>query len=253
MRIWILSDLHVEVEPFHPERPTPRPDLVIAAGDISTPLSNAIQWLRETMAGLPTILVPGNHEYYSVDLPIERNLGRRLADEAGIRLLDDDVHVVEGVRFVGSTLWTDFDLDGDRDRSMQAAQFGLADFRRIRHGTQHLTPEHVRQMHLRSRAWLRATLEQPFDGRTVVITHHAPLPRSLDPRFTGDALNPAFASDLAELVERTCPHLWIHGHTHSSHDYVFGETRIVCNPRGYAFRGRIENPAFDPGLVVDIR
>jgi Icc-related predicted phosphoesterase len=88
----------------------------------------------------------------------------------------------------------------------------------------------------------------PFRGPTVVITHHAPHPNSVNSRFVGDPLNPAFVSDLGDLIARHQPDLWLHGHTHCSGDYRLGRTRVICNPAGY---GR-ENPAFDPTLVVEV-
>jgi Icc-related predicted phosphoesterase len=89
----------------------------------------------------------------------------------------------------------------------------------------------------------------------VVVTHHLPHPGSIHPRFADDALTPAFCSDLSELVESSGAVLWVHGHTHESCDYVAGETRVVCNPKGYGpirHGGRYENMNFDPGLVVEI-
>jgi Icc-related predicted phosphoesterase len=90
----------------------------------------------------------------------------------------------------------------------------------------------------------------PFDGKTVVVTHHAPHPISIAPRYARDALNPAFASDLTDVISQHQPDLWVHGHTHSSFDYVVPgtKTRVVCNPMGYDD----ENPSFDVGLVVEL-
>ncbi|WP_274534676.1 hypothetical protein [Aureimonas sp. AU20] len=92
-------------------------------------------------------------------------------------------------------------------------------------------------------------LTKPFDGPTVVVTHHAPTPRSIHPRYEGDVANPAFASDLTDLVARVGPDLWIHGHVHDSFDYRIGRTRVLANPKGYGD----ENKAFDQSLVVDVR
>src|SRR5262249_10274772 len=110
------------------------------------------------------------------------------------------------------------------------------------------TPEASVALHRRSRAFLRRMLNAPFDGPTVVVTHHGPHPNSINARYLSDVLNPAFGSDLAALIESGRPKLWIHGHVHSSFDYRVGATRILCNPRGYGN----ENPGFDPLLVVDI-
>lgn len=102
-------------------------------------------------------------------------------------------------------------------------------------------------------------LHEPFDGRTVVVTHHAPHPDSVHPRFAGNLLNPAFASDLSALMGPA--DLWIHGHVHDSFDYQVNGTRVIANPRGYALNRQSvqspeqlewENPLFDPRLVIEI-
>jgi hypothetical protein len=104
----------------------------------------------------------------------------------------------------------------------------------------------------RAADWLAHRLAEPFDGPTVVITHHAPSPRSIHPRFAGSPLNGCFVSDLERLMDGERVHLWIHGHTHDSFDYTVAGTRVLCNPRGYAKNGLNENVAFDAGLVVAV-
>ncbi len=84
------------------------------------------------------------------------------------------------------------------------------------------------------------------------MTHHAPSPLSVHPRYAGSPLNAAFVSDLSRVAGGGRAALWIHGHTHDSFDYDLGGTRVVCNPRGYAKDGVNENPRFDAGLVVEV-
>jgi Icc-related predicted phosphoesterase len=87
----------------------------------------------------------------------------------------------------------------------------------------------------------------------VVVSHHAPSPRSVAPRYGADLVSAAFASDLESLIEHYEPDLWIHGHTHDSFDYQLGRTRVVCNPRGYvSSQGNLENSRFDPELIIEI-
>ena len=118
------------------------------------------------------------------------------------------------------------------------------------------TPEQALALHRESRAWLEAELARPWDGKTVVVTHHAPHPMSIAPKYRGDPITPAFVSDLSAVIERHQPNLWIHGHTHASFDYVVPgtKTRVVCNPRGYRDRrtGLPENPTFAWDKVVEI-
>ncbi|MGO4816104.1 metallophosphoesterase, partial [Cupriavidus sp. 2MCAB6] len=102
-------------------------------------------------------------------------------------------------------------------------------------------------------AFIRSELGKPHDGPTVVVTHHAPHPQSVQPRHQGSELSPAFVSDLGALIEEYQPELWIHGHDHGSHDYKVGRTRILANQAGYPNRnGDRENPWFDPGCVVEV-
>lgn len=107
------------------------------------------------------------------------------------------------------------------------------------------------RLHRASVSFLRDELSRPFDGPTVVITHHAPSPRSITPALRKDPLNPAFVSDLDAMIRTYQPPLWIHGHIHNSFDYRIGQTRIVCNPRGY-FPEQL-NPAFDPCFVAEVQ
>ena len=113
------------------------------------------------------------------------------------------------------------------------------------------TPEECVRRFDAHAAWLDARLAAPHAGPTVVITHHAPSPRSIHPRFAGSPLNGCFVSDASRLLDGRAT-LWIHGHTHDSFDYVTGDTRVVCNPRGYVIDGVAENPRFDPGLVIEV-
>ena len=110
----------------------------------------------------------------------------------------------------------------------------MADFELIRYNGKPFTPADSIRIHEQSRGWLEQMLAQPFDGRTVVVTHHAPSSRSVPPRYARNLLTPAFASDLESLMDEGRVALWVHGHTHDPFDYQVHGTRIVCNPRGYA-------------------
>jgi Icc-related predicted phosphoesterase len=134
---------------------------------------------------------------------------------------------------------------------MREAQRFMRDFSVVRIGGAPFTPQASAELFDRHAAWLEARLAEPHAGPTVVITHHAPSPRSIHPRFAGSPLNAAFVSDAARLLDGRAA-LWIHGHMHDSFDYVAGGTRVVCNPRGYVIDGVPENPRFDPGLVIDV-
>lgn len=252
MKVHILSDLHLGHGAFEP--PATDADIVILAGDIARP-HRAITWAAGF--GKPVLYVAGNHEFYGGSIGEVRRDLKQLSEGTNVRVLDNDQVTVEGVRFLGATLWTDFELFEPplRDLAIGEAVNMIRDFSRIRRDDQSdapLTPEDSARMFRDHAQWLSDRLAEPHPGPTVVITHHAPSPRSIHPRFAGSLLNPCFVSDAERLLDGRRAQLWIHGHTHDSFDYVVNGTRVVCNPRGYAVGGIDENPLFDPLLVVEL-
>ena len=249
MKFQIASDLHLEFS-RHWRLPSADADALILAGDIGG-RCEGLRAFADVAKTRPVIYVPGNHEYYGSDLLSLRDEMRETAAECGIRLLDQDETVVGGVRLLGATLWTDFALFGEsaRDEAMQQAKRNVVDYHVVRHGHDGwLRPEHTRNLHAQAVAWLEARLAADFPGPTVVVTHHAPHPGSLHPRFSRSPISPAFVSNLERLFGRSV--LWVHGHTHDSFDYAVGGCRVVCNPRGY---DPFElNSDFDPGLIVAV-
>ena len=252
MKLQVFSDLHADVSP--PKLITLGDDIdaVMIAGDVCEGAENGFAWLRQIVPmQTPVIMALGNHEFYRRCWSEELAQARNVAPLYGIHLLENDTVVLGNVRFIGATMWTDYGLFGDTSRSMQAAAHGLNDHRRIkwRHDPwQRFRPQEALLLHRRSRAFIETALAAPFDGATVVVTHHAPHPRSKHSRFGSDLLSAAFVSDLTAVVEAGRPALWIHGHVHESFDYRVGNTRILCNPNGYG----TENPRFDPALVVEV-
>jgi len=165
-----------------------------------------------------------------------------------------------GVRFLGSTLWTDYRMSGESQAAtMEAAEATVLDHQRINTHSGLLRARQALDEHLRSRDWLERELSRNDAACTVVITHHAPHPGSIHARYAGNPVNGAFVSDLTGLVERA--DLWLHDHVHDSFDYRVGRCRVVCNPRGYAQNRKtvsnpvdllFENPAFQPDLVIEV-
>lgn len=254
MKLHILSDLHLGVHGM--DAPSTDADVVILAGDIARPQS-AIEWALGF--NKPVLYVPGNHEFYGSSLTATVQELRRLAADTAIHILDNQALEWQGVRFLGSTLWTDFLVAGDGvDQTNAIIQSKLFnhDFKRIRMGAHPadplFTPQDSAALFSANAHWLDEQLAQPFAGPTVVITHHAPSLQSVHPRFAGSVLNANFVSDAEWLLNGNRLNLWIHGHTHDSFDYVVDGTRVLCNPRGYAKDGVNENAAFDPCLVVEI-
>lgn len=264
MRLLVISDLHLEFGAFQFPSPMPSFDVAVFAGDISSPISAAIEWMRAarqdggSLKDRPIVYVPGNHEFYGSELKSNLADGKEAAQLADINLLARRSVVIDGVRFIGSILWTDYRLLGRPKLSMIVAGQELNDHRLIRYreGDGHYSrfmPWHAAAEHRLDLAFIRSELEIQHDGPTVVVTHHAPHPGSVQPRHQGSALSPAFASDLAALIEDFQPELWIHGHDHGSHDYMVGHTRVLANQAGYpSLHGDRENSGFDPHCVIKV-
>lgn len=262
VRLLVLSDLHLEFASFQPPNPELY-DIALLAGDICNGKA-AVRWaLRPfNFAGKPVLLVPGNHEFYGSERT--RTLGELRAAAAGtqVHVLDRDEVILRGIRFLGTTLWTDFELDAakgtDVPQAMRDATRGLNDFcgaireqRADEAGRRRFTPEDAAREHALSRAWLPERLQAASALPTVVVTHHAPSPLSMDPIYEGSELNPCYFSNLEEAFFKTAA-LWVHGHTHSSCDYRIHNTRVVANPRGYRRHRINENKTFDPRLVITV-
>jgi predicted phosphodiesterase len=263
MRLWILSDLHLEQSVWQP--PTDmkgRADVVVLAGDIHNPLTRSIAWAASHMApgcafdGMEVLLVPGNHEYYRRDIEEQALAARHAAKDAGVHLLDGHESLIGGVRFLGITLWTNYLLYGDSEVAMQAATQGINDHRLISFKGGRFAPYDAMKQHFRELHWLEDQIAlRPFAGPTVVVTHHCVSKKSVHSRWGETPISAAFASNLDAFVAASGAALWIHGHTHDSFDYMLGATRVVCNPKGYGpsvLGGIPENTVFDERLVIEI-
>lgn len=271
MKIRILSDLHLECD--EPEAiPHTDADLVVLAGDIHNH-AEGIRWAAQTFdPDTPVIYVPGNHEYYDGEFgALETAMRDAAASIDNVHYLNNAVWTDPAGRWrvLGTTLWTDFELFGASDdaraASFAAAEKAMLDFRGPIQVTwaadtrgdeapaRRFTVDDALALHRQSRAWLEQELAKPFDGATIVVTHHAPHRASLAERFAQDLASAGFISHLPTLVREPVA-LWVHGHTHTGFDYVSDGTRVVCNPRGYVGRRsrRLENPQFAWDKIVEI-
>ena len=256
MKIALLSDLHLSVQPMEP--PPTDADVVVLAGDLGRP-KEAMAWARR-YAPRPVLFVAGNHEFYGTDLVTGLADLRAHADGSPVRVLEREAWRHGGVRFLGCTLWADQRLYASREAreaALPQVTAQVRDFSRIRLAPDFddtFTPAASQLLCDASVAWLESQFADPAarDEPTVVVTHFAPSPGSIAPRFAGSPLNACFITDLDERIRRWRPRLWLHGHVHDSFDYRLGATRIVANPRGYAPRGVLENAAFDPALLIEV-
>ncbi len=244
MRIRIYSDLHLEFTPF--EAPAIDADAIVLAGDIANGAAG-IAWARESFSGR-LLYLAGNHEYYEGEFEAVQEAMGAAARKLEVELLDCSEVVLDGVRFLGCTLWTDYSLapQAERPAVIEAARKLNPDYQLIRRGSRAFSPEDAIALCSRHRAWLAAALAAPYPGKTVVVTHFAPHPRSIAPAYFGHRANPGFVLDLEDMMGGAA--LWIHGHTHTFFDYRVRGTRVICNPRGYP----AEPTGFRPALTVDI-
>jgi 3',5'-cyclic AMP phosphodiesterase CpdA len=271
VKIRVLSDLHLECD--EPEAiPHADADLVVLAGDIHNH-AEGIRWAAQTFdPDTPIIYVPGNHEYYDGEFgALETAMRDAAASVDNLHYLNNAVWVAPSGRWrvLGTTLWTDFELFGASEAAL-AASFAacekvLLDFRgpiqvawstdtAANNGPARLfTVDDALALHRHARAWLEQELAEPFDGTTIVVTHHAPHRASLAERYATDLASAGFINHLPMLVREPVA-LWIHGHTHTAFDYVTDGTRVVCNPRGYLDRRTrgLENPHFAWDKIVEI-
>jgi 3',5'-cyclic AMP phosphodiesterase CpdA len=276
MRIQLFSDLHLERDPTFEPIIHPGTDVVVLAGDIGSYQARSrlqdedfgLARFAPAATGSPAqvLYVPGNHEFDSLEHDEAYARLRGVCDLLGIVWLDREVLVIDGVRFIGSTLWADFDAiavqEADitkqlqaRNKAFRAANYYLSKNTTLRNGEPVLA-EGQREMSLACQDWLRAALSTPFDGPTVCVTHYAPSLRSADPRYGVTAGTAGFCNTMDELIPYA--DVWMHGHLHCTNDYVveaelLGQprsTRVVANPLGYANKG--EQEAFRPELVIEI-
>jgi len=248
VRLHILSDLHLESGPFEPE-PTSA-DVLVLAGDIHLGRAG-LEWIRRHYSGRRVVYVLGNHEFYRHSIPDLTESLKLETNGDHIHLLENDAVEIDGVTILGCTLWTDFLLSGDQDTAMLVADQGIRDFFVIKGkaGKQLFRPWQSVKFFEESVGWLKSELAKHDPARTIVVTHHAPSPRSIPPVHAGSALNAAFVSDLDDFIRESGVRLWIHGHTHYNVDYKIGATRVYSNQRGYA-NGVL--PDFRPRAVVKV-
>ena len=263
MKLQIASDLHLEFlqRLFPGERlisPAYGADLLVLAGDIANG-TEAIELFRDWP--VPVLYLAGNHEFYGHSIEQVRTDLRKAAAGTSVTFMDNDVVDFGGVRFLGTTLWTDYRLELNRTQRqlMENAELRINDHYLIQCGDGKFTAERALAEHEIARAWLVHELDNPYEGKTVVVSHHGPHPLSVHPRYIGQALNAAFVSNLTELLPKA--DLWIHGHVHDSFDYRVAGCRVVANPCGYALNRNavetakelvFENRAFQWACVVDV-
>lgn len=255
MILGIVSDLHLNFSGL--SLPTEGLNALAVIGDISPNHLQAARWLEANVpAELPVLVVLGNHDHegYAIDRAAER-MREEVGHLENVRVLHNEVAVLDGVRFLGTPLWTRFDAfepSVHRTEAMTRAKYNICDFGAIlsRSGRL-LSPADMADEHRIAREFLERELRVPHDGKTVVLSHFLPSPKCCETRFRGSDLNPYFATNVEDLLPFA--DLWAHGHTHASVDRKIRGTRVVCNPRGYSRTyGLSENVDWNPSFRVDL-
>lgn len=249
MKIALASDIHLEFGDIALINDQAA-DVLILSGDICVvrDLIKAQLMVQDFFTNCcrqfsDVIYVMGNHEHYHGDFAKSHAQAQAVFDElelTNLHLLEKSTVTIGDITFVGGTLWTDCNR-GDQ-MTMWHASHGMNDYRTVTNtrsgkagGAWRLLPEHTVEDHLRMLDYIRIVVENKPDQRFVVVGHHAPSAKSVDAIYKHDTvMNGNFYSDLEQFIlDRPQIRLWTHGHMHNASDYQIGETRVVCNPRGY--------------------
>jgi Icc-related predicted phosphoesterase len=268
MKIQVVSDLHLEFSDI--TIPNVGSDVLILSGDIlvsdklfkegSEVGGRFRAFLQRCSDTFPHVIwVAGNHEFYgSGDFfgHVDRMREWCQTHYSNVYFLERDTKVIDDILFVGATLWTDMNK-GDPLTVMHCRDL-MNDYRAIRNdhdGYRKLTPNDTVQRHHETKRYFETVIDQaPADQKVVVVAHHTPSWQSCAEQFRGDYLmNGAFHNSMEDFIlDRPKIRLWTHGHTHWAFDYMLGETRVVCNPRGYETYKDNEVTNWDISKVIEI-
>ena len=285
MKITVVSDLHLEFADCFDIKNADNADVLILSGDIMiaedlhdhphfdfNPYSHGAfadlgrkqqrvatfrDFLKRMSNLFPHVVyVAGNHEFYNGKF--HKGI-QYLRDECGkhpnVHFLERDCVKIEDVTFVGGTLWTD--MNKHDPLTLHAVRDMMNDFRIIKNdekGYTNLKPADTVIRHRETLDYIRSVITEKHDEKFVVVGHHSPSFKSVHEEYKAQHLmNGAYHSDLSEFImDHPQIKLWTHGHTHHTFDYVIGETRVVCNPRGYNSDGYSEDTGWNPNMVVEV-
>lgn len=271
MRLALFSDRHLEA---HPERRLTggEGDVLAAIGDIHSDPAVAVQQLHEQAVAPRVLYILGNHEYSGHTFSSAVARARTAAKGTKVQVLARNAVEIDGIVFLGATLWSGFDLFGPSQARacMDVAQRHLRDFQKIKGDAGLITPEQVRQEYQREVQWLGKQIEKAGSKPVVALTHFAPGALSAAKSRARDLLTAYYVNPLEQLVKRC--RVWAHGHTHGSFDYCLqaepGFGRVVSNAQGFSSRQPInalnldgeatawetvhENPSYQEDFCIDI-
>lgn len=257
--IGLLNDLHLEGSNMS-QLDNPGWDYLVIAGDLCTENGLIDQFFSyKAPQDIPIIYIPGNHEFEGkrIDQQLD-DLRELLRPFENVHFLYNESVVIDNIKFIGSTLWTNFELDGPEKvkENMDWAKNNVVDFTYIFSKKEDgkyrsLTPQEMAKMCDEAIRFLDFELRHnPFDGEKVVVTHFAPHKNSIDPNYSRGNSS-YWVNNLEDLMGFS--RYWFHGHTHSSFAYNVEGTDVICNPRGYSKMLDLSaNMKFDRGLLLPI-
>lgn len=257
MKINIVSDLHIDKAPY--EQPFISSDLLIIAGD-TCPLHDE-EMLHRFLRTIPhsqrTLYLLGNHEFlFTPANTVIPRLREIMKQYPHIQVVDNETIEIDNIRFLCSTLWSDFLGSGEihyqtNKQLMTNTFLSTNTFFHNKYGEKKLvTVDDVENKSIKAKQYLENELQKPFLGKTIVVTHFAPFKKSEENRFIGSTTS-AFWVNSLEYLQKYQPHFWLHGHIHEHKDYFtpYG-TRVIANPRGN--KRKTINDSFNHNLIIDI-
>lgn len=268
MKIHLISDAHIEQNNIGYSAPEAA-EIVVIAGDIGEGAEGR-EWARSSFKEQKIIYVAGNHEFYGHDLSIIEKM-RKTASNLDIYFLENDEIIIDGVRFLGCTLWTN--LNNFSLKDIESSWKNMNDFRTIKAEQwwnneknkskafalmnpnfnmksfyqKSFSPIIAYLLHKESITWLTKKLAESHE-KTVIVTHHAPTFFQLKDEYVLADLQHSYCSDLSDFIAKNNIDYWLHGHIHQRVDYMINKTRVMSNSVGY----RGQKTGFDAGLLIDV-
>ncbi|WP_019531427.1 metallophosphoesterase [Dasania marina] len=238
--ISLQSDIHNEFRRENYNYVNRGEKVAVFAGDIGVGeyAINYIKGLAELYPDTHFIFVPGNHEYYNPNLAkdtLDKTFRSVAKTVDNLHFLNRDSVVIDGIKFLGCTLWSDFTTFGPEleKLALNTAKYFLNDFREITNNGFALTPKQMASWQKIDVNWLDTELAKPFFGKTVIVTHFPGVIECVHPHFEVDAVTTYFNNDLEWIVEKHKIDLWLYGHNHWSTSFTLKKTRFYSNQPGY--------------------
>lgn len=258
MKFKLVSDLHLEFCKGVNEWTPPKTDedkntVLLLAGDINTGVK-AYEWILDRAEQFKAVFyILGNHEFYGNEYHKVRKQWKEIEKPDNFFFLDNTTVIYEGVKIIGTTLWTDPYDQGD-ETTVWYGKLYMSDYRVTKindRGTyRKLHPMDTRLAHFDAVRFIKKELEKWDDMPTLIMTHHLPTKKCVHAQFEGDRFNPFFMTELIQLMMDYRIDAWVHGHTHTNVDEIVINTRVMCNPGGYPYHD--VNPGFDEGFTFNV-